>query len=296
MSFWIFVATNRTINGKNISGQYILETRLKDLFWGLGERTPNRKNLKIDDYVVFYLGIPSKSFVATAKLGSSSVTLSKEQKNKYGHDSDEFQTDFGVNLKDIKIFERYLPVENILDELSFIENSKYWGSYFQGGTREISESDYMNIIKSIPNSLIRNIENSRDIESDNQFALEVHLEEFMFKNWDQIEFGEKLHLYKEDNQNGRQYPAGTWSIDFLCLDSNNNFVILELKRGKTSDAVVGQILRYIGWVKENLAKPGQSVLGIIISHDIDEGLKYSISGLKNIRVMKYQVDFQLNVI
>jgi len=70
-------------------------------------------------------------------------------------------------------------------------------------------------------------------------------------------------------------------------------VVIELKRGKTSDATVGQVLRYIGWVAENLAEPTQQVRGIIISQEVDDALKYAIKGLKNVNVLTYKVDFKL---
>jgi RecB family endonuclease NucS len=33
---------------------------------------------------------------------------------------------------------------------------------------------------------------------------------------------------------------------------NGDFVVVETKKGKESDKVVGQIQRYMGWVKRNL--------------------------------------------
>ena len=112
------------------------------------------------------------------------------------------------------------------------------------------------------------------IVSESQFALEAHLEEFIDKNWNQIDFGAKLAKYEIEEQSVRQFPAGKWNIDFLCIDTvNGDLVVVELKRGKSSDATVGQTLRYIGWVTENLAKPGQGVRGIIISQEEDDTLK-----------------------
>jgi restriction system protein len=129
---------------------------------------------------------------------------------------------------------------------------------------------------------------------ENQFALEAHLEEFIDKNWDHIQFGLHLERYKTDDQDGRQFPAGPWSIDFLCVDmGNGDFVVVELKRGQTSDASVGQVLRYMGWVRENLTKPGQKVRGIIIAKEVDEAMRYAISGLKDVSVLIYRVDFHL---
>jgi hypothetical protein len=81
-------------------------------------------------------------------------------------------------------------------------------------------------------------------------------EEFIDKNWDCIDFGAQLAKYDEaDDETGRQFPAGVWRIDFLCRDtSNGDLIVVELKRGQTSDETVGQVLRYIGWVSENIAR------------------------------------------
>jgi hypothetical protein len=66
----------------------------------------------------------------------------------------------------------------------------------------------------------------------------------------------------------RRFPAGQWSIDFPRVDEKTgDFVVVELKRGKSSDAVMGQLARYMMWVTENLAKPGQKVRGIIVRTD-----------------------------
>jgi len=70
-------------------------------------------------------------------------------------------------------------------------------------------------------------------------------------------------------------------------------VVIELKKGKTSDAAVGQILRYIGWVKANVADVDQSVRGILIAKEVDDVLKYSVKDLTHIEVKTYKVDFQL---
>jgi len=208
-------------------------------------------------------------------------------------DRELFTTEYGIYLEEIHLFENPIPAEQVVDSLSFIENKEYWYSYFQGGTREIFDKDYITITGASPTTLTEQIKATDDLQSESQFALEAHLEEFIFNNWSQIDFGEKLSLYTEGEQSGRQYPAETWSIDFLCLDEDGDFVVIELKRGKTSDAVVGQVLRYIGWVKENLAEKDQEVRGIIISHEIDNALKYSASGLPHVRVMTYRVDFHL---
>ena len=68
-------------------------------------------------------------------------------------------------------------------------------------------------------------------------------------------------------------------------------VVVELKRGRPSDKVVGQVARYIGYVRTHLAKPGQAVEGLVIAHESDEALRYAVSALPGLRLMTYEVAF-----
>lgn len=74
-----------------------------------------------------------------------------------------------------------------------------------------------------------------------------------------------------------RYSTPVGNIDILCRDKNGNFVVVELKRGKGSYEVVGQIQKYMGWVSENLVKDKQ-VRGIIVVKDYDQELEYAIKG------------------
>ena len=129
------------------------------------------------------------------------------------------------------------------------------------------------------------------------FVLEKLLEDFLVFNWDRIEkFRENdYEILTEDGEiKGRQYPAGSGKIDILAKEKGTgNFVVIELKRNQTSDTVAGQILRYMNWVKINLAK-GKEVKGIVIAGDIDDGLKLALSDRKDIQLMRYEVNFKLN--
>lgn len=49
--------------------------------------------------------------------------------------------------------------------------------------------------------------------------------------------------------------------------------MVELKRGLSSDEVIGQVLRYMGYVLENIANDGQQVRGVIVAGDYDEQLR-----------------------
>ena len=292
MNYWIFTVVAQKSDGEDFTAEEIFTLRMKDSFWGLGEKTPNRKNLNKGDKIIFYIGAPKKVFAGNITLASSCFILNESQKIKYGHGRQI--TDYGVLLEEIEIWDNPKSVEELVPKLKFIENKEFWFSYFQGGIRQITEEDFKIIMSERRPTLVEQIFTSEDIESQSEFALETHLEEFIYQNWENINFGSRIELYKTDEQDGRQFPAGTWSIDFLALDKDNNdLAVLELKRGKTSDSTVGQLLRYINWVKENVAEEGQNVRGIIIARDVDDSLNYAVKNLEYVEVKTYKVNFQL---
>jgi hypothetical protein len=71
----------------------------------------------------------------------------------------------------------------------------------------------------------------------------------------------------ESGRSGQQYPAAEFGrIDLLTIDSNGDFVVIELKRDDAPRATIGQIAGYIAFVKRNLAKSrGHSVVGWILA-------------------------------
>jgi predicted RNA-binding protein len=293
MNYWFFTVTEKKADG--LEAEDIFKQRTSDKFWGLGEKTPNRRNLRRGDRIVFYVGWPLMIFAATANLASDSFSLSEEQKDIYGHGKTFYRADYGVQLENVEFFDSARLVKELVPALKFIENKENWNTYFQGGVRQLSEDDFLTIVgwRSLPFNESSKTDDT--IISESQFALEAHLEEFMEKNWRHINFGADLIPYATDEQSGRQFPAGAWSIDFLCTDkASGDFVVVELKRGRSSDSAVGQVLRYIGWVDENLAKQCQKTRGIIIAKEVDDALRYAVKGLMNVSVLTYKIDFKLS--
>lgn len=297
MSYWIFCATAHREVGIS-DPEDLLKQRFSDHFWGLGEKTPNRRALKAGDRVIFYLGVPHRTFGASAVLASDSFALSPKEKEDLSHGMDFYRAPYGVRLSEVNTWEHPCRVEDVLPSLSFIENKENWGVYFQGGVRYLPECDFeiitLRCFGTPPVLSESPFQQTSTLLSRSEFALETHLEEFLDKNWNHIDFGRKLNRYATEEENGRQFPAGQWSIDFLCRDSSSgNFVVVELKKGQTSDATVGQILRYMAWVEENLANKSENVEGIIIAKEIDEALRYAIKKLPHVSVLTYRVDFAL---
>jgi hypothetical protein len=66
---------------------------------------------------------------------------------------------------------------------------------------------------------------------------------------------------------------------------------LELKAGEADEKVCAQVLRYMGWVQENLAA-GRHVRGMIVANDFSEKLKYAVKPVPTIALKKYEVSFR----
>ena len=132
------------------------------------------------------------------------------------------------------------------------------------------------------------------VEDPSAFAMEEHLEDFLVANWGQTELGKEYDIFEEDGQKAQQYPTDTGRIDILAISKDKKrLLVVELKKGKAPDAAVGQTLRYMGFVKEELAEADQTVQGLIIAQDDDQRLRRALSMVPNIQFYKYQVSFKL---
>jgi restriction system protein len=134
-----------------------------------------------------------------------------------------------------------------------------------------------------------------EIEDPSNFVLEKHLEEFLIENWSQTELGKQYDIYTEDGEIiGQQFATATGPIDILAISKDKKaLLVVELKKGRASDKVIGQIQRYMGFVKEELAEDGQEVKGVIIALDDDKSIKYALSVANNIDFYRYRIDFKL---
>jgi len=139
------------------------------------------------------------------------------------------------------------------------------------------------------------ISNDSTIEDPTIFALEKHLEDFLVHNWSQTELGKEYDIYEDDGELiGQQYQTDTGPLDILAISKDKTrLLVVELKKGRASDSVIGQVQRYMGYVKEELAKDGQTVEGVIIALEDDQRIRRALSVAPNIKFYKYQVSFKL---
>jgi len=282
--------TSHREDGKVLDAKEIYQVRMKDRFWGIGKATPNRKRLRRGDEVAFYVGSQERGFFAgQAKLASDLFQLDAQRKNVLGHGQGYFRVDQGVDLTDIMTWDEPRVLDSdLIGKLDFISNKEKYMVHLMGGVRAISKDDFDVILDPARRA------KEEDIVSPAEFELEKYLHDFIVSNFERIDFGQKLEVFKdEDGQTGSEYPTSAGYIDILCREKQSgDFVVVELKKGQISDKVVGQTQRYIGWVRENLAK-GNRVRGIIIARDFDDKLRFALPVDPKIEVKTYEIDFRL---
>lgn len=124
-------------------------------------------------------------------------------------------------------------------------------------------------------------------EGSSEFAYEHDLRDYLARNLHLIE--PSLRLYTDEGITGLEFPVGGRFIDILAVDQANNYVVIELKVSKGYDRVVGQLLRYVSWIKKNHAEAGQSVGGIIIAKEISDDLRLACLELPTVSLYEYSL-------
>ena len=133
------------------------------------------------------------------------------------------------------------------------------------------------------------------VEDPAVFALEKHLEDFLVNNWKHTDLGKNYDIYETDGEIiGRQYMSDTGPIDILAISKDKKeILVVELKRGRASDVVIGQIQRYMGYVLQELADAHQTVKGVVIALEEDIRIRRALAVTSNIDFYRYQVSFRL---
>lgn len=147
----------------------------------------------------------------------------------------------------------------------------------------------------LPGELQENLAAEAEVQEELAFRLEKQLEDFLVDNWARTPLGREYDIYEEDGQPaGRQYRTDTGPMDILAISKDRKkLLVVELKRDRASDVVVGQVQRYMGYVMDELLESGQVVEGVIIAAEDDQRIRRALRVTQNIRFMKYHVSFEL---
>lgn len=127
------------------------------------------------------------------------------------------------------------------------------------------------------------------------FAMEAQLRDFIVENISRIPVGgARVQLFRDaEGRDGREYPTDVGPIDILAVNDTGDFFVFELKLDRGPDRALGQLARYMGWVKIHLAK-NRDVRGVVVARSIDEKLKYAACVMPNVVLLEYEVEFRLH--
>lgn len=126
------------------------------------------------------------------------------------------------------------------------------------------------------------------------FSLEYQLRDFIASNIGTITISNKrLRLFVDQTgRDGIEYPTAVGPIDILATDETGAIVVFELKKAASPDRAMGQLARYMGWVRQTIGRD-REVLGIIVARTITENLRYAASIVPNVSLYEYELAFTL---
>jgi len=190
------------------------------------------------------------------------------------------------------------PATNTTDDLLFRVGSREYRLYSPGiDPAPIHPPEKMQVPTTDGGSLSVAEEEEEDdattpaealLSGSSQFLLEKDLQRYLAENLHLIEPG--LTIFQDEDITGFEYPAGGGRrIDILAKDQAGGFVVLELKVEKGYDRVVGQLLRYVNWVRTELAEPGQRVRGVIVCRSMSQDLILACASVPDIELFEYQL-------
>lgn len=178
----------------------------------------------------------------------------------------------------IELFEAH----GLMEE--FIQEEWPIGSTSKGESRR---KRYLRILDRYRDYLSGN-ENEEEQDEDlseQAFAAESDLRDFLAKNLECIEPG--LRIYQENELAGIEYAIEGGRIDILAVDKDDKFVVIELKLSRGRNKTLGQILFYMGWVDSNLGNG--PCRGIVIAREISDDLKLAAQRATGVSLFRYHL-------
>lgn len=128
------------------------------------------------------------------------------------------------------------------------------------------------------------------LEGSSEFAYEHDLRDYLARNLHLID--PSLRLYSDEGITGVEFPVGGRFVDILATDGAG-YVVIELKVSKGYDRVIGQLLRYVSWIKKHHADPDQCVRGIIVAKQISEDLRLACAEVPSVSLYEYALSVSL---
>lgn len=124
------------------------------------------------------------------------------------------------------------------------------------------------------------------------------IEEFIETHWSATPFAEmgvRLSSVKSHGMPGRQVMTPVSTIDLLGFQpAERTWWVLELKRGRPADAVVGQVSRYLGWVAAERRDRNERAVGAVVAASADERLRFAVQANPNLSLWTFDSDLRIS--
>jgi hypothetical protein len=122
------------------------------------------------------------------------------------------------------------------------------------------------------------------VATDPENLLEAHIHDFLEANITALlEDGAKV-IERES-----VLPFGR--IDLLCEDGYGDLVAVEVKRGLVGRDAIGQLLAYLGGLRER--NPDRHVRGVLVGETLDAAAAAALKAVPDLDFISYQVSFTL---
>lgn len=146
VNHWIFVVKDHKLEDSIVSALTVVKNRVEHKFWMLNKNTPGIKKLDVGDRVVFYAtGIEGRGFCGRAELSSKPHPLTPSQR-LYLLGKPSILFDMAVDFSHAEYWQKIKPVEDFVNELSFLRGREGYKKVFRGSIKAITPEDYEIIV------------------------------------------------------------------------------------------------------------------------------------------------------
>lgn len=234
----------------------------------------------------------SATWVVAKQMEEGDVVISPNGKGQYqvGRVSGAYYFAAGTELphrRPVQWQEQLVPKEEISAQLRSSISVPITVVWLNGYTQEI-QTAYEEELSALVEGQVAGSATAKALDESISFVMERYLEEFLVRNWGLTELAKTWDFVSNQEQ------TETGPLDILAMSKDKmTILVIELKLRRGTDDALGQIQRYMGWIKKNRAEPGQQVKGLIIGTEMDAKLRWALEVAPDVSFMRYEMDFKL---
>lgn len=125
------------------------------------------------------------------------------------------------------------------------------------------------------------------LASDTENLLEAHVHDFIEANIAAL-LGAGAKVLERESV----LPFGR--IDLLCEDGKGDLIAVEVKRGQVGRDAIGQLLAYLGGLRER--NPDRHIRGVIVGGNLDAAAAAALKAVSDVDFVSYEISFTLKMV